>query len=340
MTQKLPKIQDVARVAGVSTATVSRALSSPDVVSAKTRDSVLAAVKQTGYRVNKAARNLRTRRSGAILALVPNLGNPFFSEILQGMERACAQSDYNLLITDTSEKPPTAATLEGYFRDGQADGLIILDGSIDSAELVELQKTPLAYPTIFACEWNAENDFSSVRSDNINGIFQAVKHLVELGHTSIGHLSGPKNNVLGTEREAGFHAACAHFEIPQDETFMFNGDFTLDAGRKAAEHLLQLDVRPTGIVCASDQLAFGLISTLSANGVRVPQDMSVIGFDDVEMAEFFTPPLTTVRQDRDSLGQTAALLLLEKLKSRNPSVESTITSIPVELVTRSSAAPV
>ncbi len=336
MNKKMPKIQDVARVAGVSTATVSRTLSSPDVVSAKTRDSVLAAVKATGYRVNRAARNLRTQRTGAILALVPNLGNPFFSEILQGMERTCKQSDYNLLIADTSETTPDADQLEGYFRDGQADGLIILDGSLPRDALENLQNQPSTYPSIFMCEWNPETNFHSVRSDNAHGMKMAVKHLADQGHTDIGHVRGPMTNVLSHAREGGFRKAMEALNLPVNENFVLDGDFTLEAGRMAGQELLRMDKRPTAMVCASDQIAFGLIAVLSQNNVTVPDDISVLGFDDVEMAEFFYPPLTTIRQDRDCLGRSAAKLLLERLKSRDMSEGATVTTIPVEMVVRSS----
>lgn len=336
---KRPKIQDVAKAAGVSTATVSRTLSSPDKVSEKTRDSVLEAVRATGYRVNRAARNLRTQRSGAILTLVPSLRNPFFSDILSGLERVLGSADYNLLITDTSEVRPDSNTLHSYLEGGQADGLVILDGSIGGADLELLAGGPYADQIIYACEWFEGTTVPSVRSDNAQGIEAAIDHLSELGHTKIAHICGPAGNVLSDARKRGFMVSMAKKNLNYPVEYLVAGDFNLEAGRAAARTILKLEDRPTGVVCASDELAFGLIAELGAHGLSVPDDVSVVGFDDIEMAEVFIPALTTIHQDRIELGRRAAKLLLEVLADTPADDSETTVVLPVTLVARNSTAP-
>jgi LacI family transcriptional regulator, repressor for deo operon, udp, cdd, tsx, nupC, and nupG len=338
MVGKTATVQDVARVAGVSTATVSRALNTPAKVSERTRESVLAAVRATGYRANQAARNLRTQRTGAILVVVPNLANPFFANILSGIESVLKAAGYNVLITDTGADAAKGARLSQYLSSGQADGLIVLDGSIDAADVAGIEVRDGKNAIVFACEWLDAMPFPSVRSDNQDGILQAVEHLTRLGHTKIGHITGPLENVLARCRLEKFERALLDKGLELKTDWVIKGDFSLCAGRDAAGHYLRLPEKPTALVCASDQIAFGLISTLSAQGVSVPEDLSVVGFDNVEMAEFFQPPLTTIHQHRNQLGAAAAREVLELL-SHNKRSAARIETIPVRFVERGSTAP-
>jgi LacI family repressor for deo operon, udp, cdd, tsx, nupC, and nupG len=333
---KRPKIQDVAKIAGVSTATVSRTLSTPNLVSERTRDSVLRAVHETGYRVNRAARNLRTQRAGALLTLVPSLGNPFFSEILSGLERVSAAADYNILIADTSEKHTDADQLRRYFEGGQADGLIILDGQIGASDLAVLNDRAFSNNIVYACEWSEPLNIPSVRSDNAQGIYEAVKHLIDLGHRKIAHVTGPAGNVLSTTRCAAFEAAMLSRELPVLDDWIVPSDFSLEAGGVAARRILGLTEKPTAVICASDQIAFGLMAEMIGQGVHVPRDFSVVGFDDIEMAAYYMPPLTTVRQDRDRLGSAAAELIIDLLSGRPRDQIASVNMLPVELIVRKS----
>ncbi|SFQ97742.1 LacI family DNA-binding transcriptional regulator [Poseidonocella sedimentorum] len=340
--KKNASIRDVARVAGVSTATVSRALSNPDILSERTRESVIAAIRETGYRVNRAARNLRTRRAGAVLVLVPNLGNPFFSHILAAISARFQNSGYSVLITDSRDPAAAGHDYLDYFMDGRIDGMICLDGGLDPGVLARFRASQFADRIVFACEWSPEPSFASVRSDNRAGAALAVRHLHGLGHRRIAHVKGPADNVLTEARRAGMAAECAALGLDLPPEWIIAGEFSLEAGRAAAAALLELPNRPSAVFCASDMVAFGLISELTERGLRVPEDMSVMGFDDVEIAAYCQPPLTTIRQDRRQLGLRAAELLQERLdRAGAPSdAPGEIALVGTELVVRrSTAAP-
>ncbi|WP_424981432.1 LacI family DNA-binding transcriptional regulator [Maritalea sp. S77] len=338
MDGKSPKIQDVATVAGVSTATVSRALSNPDLVSEKTRELVLDAVKRTGYRVNRAAKNLRKRQSDAILALLPDLGNPFFSQILSGIESVFTTSDLSLLVSDT--KGIREDNLLDYFMDMRADGMIILDGAIPRDVLTQMQNSAFGNRIIFACEWKPEFEFPSVRSDNFGGAVQAVEHLHSLGHRKIGHISGPRNNVLTKERLRGVESAMEQLGLSINRDFFIDGGaFSLDAGAQAARSFMEMTERPTAITCGSDLIAMGFISETSRRGLKVPDDISVVGFDDIEIAGSFIPSLTTIRQNRTQIGVLAASYLLDQLANRLPPQTTPVQQVDVKLIPRQSTAP-
>lgn len=338
MPQKTVRIQDVALAAGVSTATVSRALSNPGLLSEATRTAVEEAIRITGYRVNRAARNLRKQRAGAVLVLVPNLGNPFFSQILAAISEAFAGSDYSVLIADTKSGTSSPRDLAGYFADGRIDGLISLDGSLPLADLKAFDLLGVADRVVFACEWVDGSPLPSVRSDNVAGARLAVRHLHELGHRHIGHVTGPAGNVLTKARREGMQEERARLGLPARAEWIMRGDFSLASGRDAAQRIIAMKARPTAVFCASDQVAFALISTLAAAGVRVPEDISVVGFDDIELSGVYTPALTTIRQDRHAIGRKAARLLIGRLSGEpiDDGEGGQVTTVPVELVARAS----
>lgn len=335
------RIRDVAKAAGVSTATVSRALSNPELLTESTRETVFSAIHATGYRVNKAARNLRTRQAGAVLVLVPNLGNPFFSKILAGVSEWFDDHGYSVLIADTKHHATAGKLPVDYFLDAQVDGMICLDGTLSAEDLKQFEANGVADQIVFACEWVHDSNLPSVRSDNLQGARLAVRHLYELGHRKIAHVTGPQDNVLTHVRRQGMLEERARLDLPVRDDWIIRGDFSLESGRAAAERIVEMEDRPSAVFCASDQVAFGLISTLTARGLRVPEDISVVGFDDIELSEFYVPALTTIRQDRHGLGVNAASLLMECLEA-GPGAgnEKAPVLVDVELVVRqSSAAP-
>lgn len=335
MEPKAPKITDVARLAGVSTATVSRALSRPETVAESTRNAVLAAAEQTGYRVNLSARNLRRQRTGAIVILVPNLGNPFFSEILAGIETALSEADINMLVVDTRQAHMKPQLVLEYLHATRADGIIALDGSLPDAILAVASSGVGAPPIIFACEWTPNGEFPSVRANNARGGELAIAHLAGLGHRSIGMITGPEINVLTHARSRGAVRELDARGLALDPCHVFTGDFSLDAGARAAQAWIKLEQRPSALFCQSDQMAFGFISELSRNGVSVPDDVSVVGFDDIAIARRFIPALTTLRQPRKKIGLLAARMLISHIQTNtNPAIETTI--LEVELIVRDS----
>ncbi len=337
MIQKAATIQDVAREARVSTATVSRVLSSPDLVKKSTKEAVLQAIQSTGYRVNQAARNLRMQRANAVLILVPNLGKPFYSGILAGISEAFSGTGYAVLITDTESNPIQDSALAEYFLDGRIDGAISLDGQLSNTVLSTCIQAGAKDRIVFLCEWVEDHSFPVIKSDNVEGARLAIRHLYDLGHQKIAHVTGPQGNVLTAARREGMVSERTRLGLPAPPEWIIRGDFSLESGFEAATKILAMQSRPTAVFCSADMVAFGLISGLQAGGVRVPEDISVVGFDDIEMSEYYVPALTTIRQDRHLLGQRAAKLLLDRLSSGLSTHESEA-PIPVELIKRASTA--
>ncbi|RJE78958.1 LacI family DNA-binding transcriptional regulator [Paracoccus sp. JM45] len=335
---KTSTLQDVARVAGVSTATVSRVLSHPDMVSEATRIRVSNAVEVSGYRVNRAARNLRTQRAHSVLVLLPDLANPFFSAILEGISLNLSRKGYSMLIASTKQVHDSGERLIDYLDDARADGMIILDGGLDAEVISSLKVAAHSTRILFACEWVNETEFPSVRSENRRGTKAAVRYLHDIGHRKIGHVTGPEGNVLMQARKEAFVQEIIALGLEQQPEWLIPGDFSLAAGCVAAKAWIALENRPTAMFCVSDQVAMGFISEMSRRNFKVPEDVSVMGFDDIDLAEQFIPPLTSIRQDRLLLGQTAATMLLERLESPDDAGAEHMAIIPVSLIVRGSTA--
>jgi LacI family repressor for deo operon, udp, cdd, tsx, nupC, and nupG len=318
------RIADVAAAAGVSTATVSRTLSSPGLVGEKTRERVMAAVSATGYRINAAARDLRRQQPRAILVLAPNLANTFFSRIIAAIQDVARQAGLAVQISDSRAGTDV---LEAIVQSGRADGIVLLDGALPP-DMVR----NWTLPVIQLCEWNDGYALPGLRIDNAAAARVAVDHLAALGHERILHVSGPAENVLSQARQAGFREAMTARGLPAD---IHDGGFTIEAGAAAAHVWAAMADRPTAVFTASDECAFGFISECYRLGFEVPRDVSVIGFDDVDFAGHFIPPLTTIHQPRARLGHQAAERLVSALLEDTPLGEG-YDQIPPHLVIRSS----
>ena len=337
MATEVPTIQDVARVAGVSTATVSRALSNPERVSESARRKVLEAVEKTGYVVNEAARNLRQQRANAIAVIAPDLSNPFFSSIIAGIEQIAGPNGYGVLVTESTMTGQGAFDHSRLLTSARVDGFVVLDGLMDLSQLSNRAKSASQVPVVSACEYPEDIPAPSVTVDNAGGAEKAVRHLAELGHTKIGHITGPRGNILTTTRLQGFRAGLKAMGLTVHEDYILPGDFNLEAGKLAAEIWRTMKDRPTAMFCASDQQAFGFISQLSRQGFSVPEDVSVIGFDDIEVSGFFVPALTTISQPRLELGRMAARMLLDRINGQSHR-EGLHPQLDVTLVVRDSTA--
>ncbi len=279
----------MARAARVSTATVSRALSDPDRVSEQTRRLVQAAIEATGFAINHAARSLRQQRTGIIVVLVPNLGNPFFSRILAGIEAGAAAEGFSVLIADTRAPHAGEGHLLEYIRNNRADALVSLDGRLPPSLLAQPQAGRRAPPLVFSCEWPDDGLFPSVRFDNAGGAAAAIRYLAGQGHTRIGHVRGPAGNVLTRERERGMRDTMAGLGLAMRATGRCR---ETSRSTRASRQRAGSSHSPTGPRQCSprtDEMAFGFISELVRSGLSVPRDVSVIGFDDLEMAERFIP---------------------------------------------------
>ena len=317
--KKRPTIADVAQQSNVSTATVSRALQNPELVSESTRKLVFDAVEQTGYRVNTVAKMLRQNRSGTLLVMLPDIANPFFSEILSGIEDAATEKNHTILIGNTNGLDNHARDLLEYLRNGRADGALLLNGSIPlppneiaSLALVSISET---IPNV---------DISHVGTDNVRATADATQHLIDSGHKRIAHFCGPEGNVLLHQRRQGYEIAMKAAGLESNIQCVTCG-FTVEDGQSASMRMLNSKTIPSAIVCPSDTAAMGAVTALRTKGISVPQDISIIGFDDIEFASLFSPPLTTIRQQRKEMGRQATTLLLELISGAARKTENVVT---------------
>ena len=333
MHRRMPRMVDVARLAGVSVATVSRVLSTPEIVSADARERVEAAVRDTGYRMNAVARSLRSQRSGAVLVLIPDIDNPFFSTLLRGIEEEAQTLDLSVLIGNTAGDPERE---ENYLRtigERRADGLILLTGRIPGRARADR----ILPPTVVAAE-RIDATLPTVRVDNAAAARMAVEHLIALGHRRIAHIAGPPGNVLTAERLEGYRAALAAADLPDGP--VRNGTFTIPSGFDAATALQELDPKVSAIFASNDEMAVGAIQAAKARGLDVPLDLSVVGFDDIPYAGAYDPALTTIRQPRFEIGRTAMRSLGRLLADGDEGASMPSDEVlPVELIIRGSTGP-
>jgi LacI family repressor for deo operon, udp, cdd, tsx, nupC, and nupG len=329
-------IHEVAKRAGVSTATVSRALSRPDLVSPQTRRNVLQAVKYLRYSPNSAAKHLRTRRSGNILVTVPDISNPFFSLILQGIEDAAQRKGYAVLLGDTQHDPKREARYALMLMRKEADGLIFLGHRLPkpAAQLVR-SLAPRRAPIVNGCEFSPRLGVPSVHIDNAAAAAEAMDHLYCLGHRRIGVVTGPLVSPLSRDRLAGAQSR-ARAERAEHDLIVVQGDFSIEAGAAAAERLLDRREPPTAVFCFNDEMAMGAIEVARRRSVRVPRDLSVIGFDDIRFARHMDPPLTTIAQPMRQIGEGTVRMLVEILEGRTIAPFSV--TLPHTLIVRSSTA--
>jgi len=330
-------IHEVAKRAGVSTSTVSRALSRPDLVSPQTRRIVLQAVKHLGYAPNSAAKHLRTRRSGNLLVTVPDISNPFFSLILQGIEDEAQRKGYAVLLGDTQHDPKREARYALMLLRQQADGLIFLGHRLpkSAAQLVR-SMAPRYAPVVNGCEFSPRLGVPSVHIDNASAAAEAMDQLYRLGHRRIGVVTGPLVSPLSRDRLTGTTSR-ARAERAEHDLIVIHGDFSIEAGAAAGERLLDRRERPTAVFCFNDEMAMGVIETARRRDVRVPRDLSVIGFDDIRFARHMDPPLTTMAQPMREIGVGTVRMLVDILAGRT--IAPLSVTLPHALVVRSSTAP-
>jgi LacI family repressor for deo operon, udp, cdd, tsx, nupC, and nupG len=337
--RKAPTIQDVARSAGVSAATVSRALSSPHRVSEATRDRINIAVRETGYTLNQAARSLRMQRAKTILAAVPGIGNPYYSTLLEAVVLTANHRGYGVLVTSRLGDDP-ATWLADYLHSNRADGLLVFDGFLDTRRLHSIAGEGADLPLVAAYDELPDPQINSVLTDNLQAAERAVKHLYDLGHRQIGHISGPSRNNFPNERLVGFRKALFDHGLEVRDDWIVPGDYTGVTGVSAGHRFAEMKDRPTAIFAANDEMAIGFVSTIRRHGLDCPRDFSVVGFDDMPMAEHFSPNLTTMRQPREQIGQMATDALINIVERDGKADQPIRIVLNSELIVRDSTAPI
>ncbi len=325
-------IKDVAREAGVSVATVSRVFNDSAVVSDATRRLVREVATRLDYWPHGAARSLITSRTQALGVLLPDLFGEFYSEILRGMDCTARKAGLHLLVSsshaDTDEVVAAVRTMRG-----RIDGLIVMAPDVDARAAI--QTTPVDFPLVLIDPGVGLGNCRTIRIANFEGAREVVRHLLALGHRQIATVTGPPRNIDSQHRLQGYRAALRGAAIPPVAELEISGDFTEPSGYEAAPRLLALDPRPTAVFAANDYMAIGIMGALNDAGVRVPEDIAIAGFDDIAMARYLNPPLTTVHVDAFGLGELAVERLLRI--ERSPASASWDPEVlPTTLVVRGS----
>lgn len=329
-----PKLSDVARIAGVSVSTASRALTRPDMVSPDTREAVQKAAAEAGYQPNLIARSLRTQSTNSIFVLLPSLESPFYPEIIRGLDWAAHERGYALMLGLTGNEKGRQSSYIDLTRRQRPDGIIVLD-----SELTHYLRAngPFQVPAVQVLEKYDDSPHPSVTVDDRAASAIATRHLIELGHRRIAHIAGTEASVVAEMRRRGYLDALAEAGIDADPALVERGSFHMDGGISGASKLMAAPVPPTAIFCGNDETAIGAMLRLKQLGYSVPQDVSIIGFDDLERSAVQSPPLTTIRQPRFEIGTAAMTLLLDTIAGKILQQPHVI--LPVELILRSSTAP-
>jgi LacI family transcriptional regulator, repressor for deo operon, udp, cdd, tsx, nupC, and nupG len=329
----MPTIVEVAATAGVSTATVSRVLSQPDRVAARTRERVLEVVELLGYTPSTIPRMLRTLRAAKILLTVPDISNPFFASVIRGAEEAARDAGYAVVLGDTRHEPQLEDQYAEMLSRREVDGLIFLGHRLPETLRPLLSRQGASAPIVNGCEYSPEIGVPSVHIDNAAAGEDAMEHLIGLGHANIGVIAGPpvspltRDRLCGAMRAAERHGLDARLQVR-------SGDYSAPSAFEQATALLASGV--TAIFCFNDEMAMGAISAVRSAGLSCPEHVSVVGFDDLPLAEFFQPALTTIAQPKGQIGRRAVELLVDILRgTENPMPQITL---PHELVIRASTA--
>jgi LacI family transcriptional regulator len=332
-------IKEVASRAGVSIGTVSNVLNRPDLVSPGTRQRVLDAIDQLGFVRNESARQLRVGRSRTVGLVVLDVANPFFTDVARGAEQLAAGSGNLVVLCSSADDVSREVHYLNLLEEQRVQGVLITPVHTDNPRLDHLVERGI--PVVLVGRCSGRVDRCSVAADDVLGGRIAATHLIEQGHRRIAFVgsSGPMAPRQVTERYEGAAQACRHTAQPVDLSIIDTRELTLSAGRAAGERLAEqsVDVRPTAVFCANDLVALGLLQALTTSGVRVPDDVAIVGYDNIDYAGCAVVPLTSVRQPRNQIGERAAELLLEEVRNEAGHIHQQVLFTPTLVVRQSSA---
>ncbi|MBC7319812.1 LacI family DNA-binding transcriptional regulator [bacterium] len=315
---KRANIQDVAKLAGVSPSTVSRALNGFPGISERTRQRVIEAAKKLNYKPNYRGQILTTRSTKNIGLLITDITNPFFPELVRGAEETASEYGYTILLGNTSESIEKETNYLDFFSRGPVDGVIISASRIPNEHIINLAEEGL--PIVVINRILEHPKISYVSTDMEKGGYLATKHLIELGHTRIAFINGPSHSEAAERRFLGYKKALAEFKIRYNSNLVSFNVPVAESGHKETIRLLHTKNPPTAIFTYNDLMAFGVMKAVKDLGIRIPDDLSVVGFDDIFFSSFTDPPLTTIRQPKEELGKKAVELLLKLMKEERQGV--------------------
>lgn len=323
-------ISEVAKPAGVSVATVSRVLNNPKIVTDSTRIKVEAAIKELSYEPNVLGRNLRTAESRLLLTLIPSISNPFYTEIMNGIEDTALELGYNILLCETNSNPVRQATYFNLIKNKLADGIIAMDPTVDREALLMLSNN---YPVVKCSEHDEDELISYVTIDNVKAAYDAVRHLINQGHKKIAIINATGDFQYARDRQRGYEKALQESGLLVNPDWIYHAEsLKFEQGQYAMRQLLKRPNRPTAIFAVSDILAIGALKEINITGLNIPGEIALIGFDKISFSNMTYPTLTTISQPRYNMGVLSATMLIDKIKGKT--VENII--LDHELIVRDS----
>lgn len=331
-------MKQVAKVAGVSVATVSRSINYPEQVREATRLKVERVIADTRYTPNSLARSFRRGRTHIVMVVLPSVGDPFFSDVMLGIRTASRERGYAAIIGETQFNTMTEDEIGAMLVSRQADGIILLACMSPFGTKVLSSKSREALPIVIGCETIAPElvGFPSVHVDNVAAAAEAVDYLILRGHRRIACIYGRRDTLLTKDREFGYREVMKRADLPIEKGWVVEGRLTLEGAIRATRELLNHRHRPSAIFCANDEMAAGCYHAVKTAGLRIPDDISVMGFDDVRYAAVMDPPLTTIRQPAEEIGRRVMYRLCREIEDgRGPGSRAT-EIVPHKLIIRQS----
>jgi len=326
-------MKDIAKLAGVSTSTVSHVINQSRYVSEEISAKVQSAAKELNYAPSALARSLKMNRTRTIGLLVTTSTNPFFGEVVKGVERRCYEQNYNLILCNTEGDDARMKASISTLLEKRVDGLLLLCSTLEGQYLDIFELYP-NIPTV-VMDWGETHFTSDKINDNSeHGGYLAGKHLIEHGHTEIGCITGPLNRYQAQIRFAGFKKAMSEADLPVKDNWIIESNFECDGGYDAFNQLFKGEEMPSALFVCNDMMAMGVINAAAEHGVKIPQDLSLIGYDDIYISKFMVPPLTTIHQPKFRLGKAAVDRLLQRID--NGESDSKQVQLEPTLVTRNS----
>ncbi|WP_281426463.1 LacI family DNA-binding transcriptional regulator [Paenibacillus sophorae] len=333
MDKRMTTIIDVARLAGVSKTTVSRVINNYPHISPDKKNQVLKAMEQLGFTPNPSARRLRGQLATTIAVVVPKIVNPFFSYLVDAIEQVGYRNGYQTLICQTNEDKEKELSYLNLLKTKQADGIIMTSIENDWAEIEPYTEFG---PIVLCNEYINKTDVPMIRVDQYQGTYIAVKHLIERGHRKIAYCTGGLFTDFGKDkdRNQGYQKALEEAGIQVNPSWILVDKHTIEDGKQVMQLLMEMKDRPTAVFAGSDEIAGGLMMAAKKAGLRIPDDLAIIGFDDQPIAEVLDPGLTTIRQPIAQMGKKAGEILLAMLNESCPN--PAVYELPVELIVRES----
>ena len=329
---EIATLKDVAERAGVSTATVSHVINETRFVSEELRQRVYQAIEALNYRPNAIARSLRRRKTQNVGMIVPDISYPFLAEVVRGVEDTGFELGYNVILCDSDGDLEREADYIELLQEKKVDGIVFAAAGESSSYVQALIEQGMP---VVVCDRELPGvEVDTVIADNVGSGYQATEHLIGLGHRRIGCIAGPQELEISNKRVEGYKGALEQHGIPPREELIVRGDFRCRGGYEAMRELLALDAPPTAVFACNDLMAMGAICAASKRRLRIPQDVAIVGCDDIALASFTNPSLTTVAQPKHEMGAAAVEILVERI--RDKSKPPTRRLLPTELVRRDS----